>query len=65
MANLIARFTVTGVRFARDVIQKFMDEHEFVDGVPEDYKQGFYDFGNAVVKTLEGLEIESNDGTFE
>ena len=55
MAELTTSITVTGVDFVIDVIQKFMDNTVFKDNVPEVYQDGFYDFGNAIIKVLKEM----------
>ena len=55
MAKLEAKITITGLEFTRDVVKKIAEETEFEDYVTEDYKAGFYSFGNATVNMLEAL----------
>lgn len=37
----------------RIAVQRIMNEGEWKDDVSEEYKNGFYDFGNAVLKFLD------------
>lgn len=50
------KVNINGNELVIDVIKKVMEEGEFEEGVTEDYKQGFYDFGNAVIKAFEGKQ---------
>lgn len=59
MAKLTTQITITGVDFVCDVIQKFMDNADFKDSAPEEYQDGFYDFGNAIIKTLKEMRDKS------
>lgn len=58
MANVIAEIKLTGIDFTIDVVKRIMNESDF-ENVTADYRQGFFDFGNALVKTLERLEIDN------
>lgn len=40
------------------VVKTFMKEVEFKEDVTEEYKKGFYDFGNAIIHALEINEEE-------
>lgn len=56
MANLTVPVVITGIEFVKSTLQRFMKEGEFKDGVSEEYKRGFYDFGNTVVDTLDTMD---------
>lgn len=61
MAQFKLPVVVNGIEFTRDLVQKFMNDIEFGDSVPEEYKKGFYDFGNALVKTLDKIQKECEE----
>lgn len=60
MAKLDAPITVTitGIEFVRQGIKKFVDEFEFSENTSEDFKAGFYAFGNSVLDVLDKMEEE-------
>lgn len=53
MARLSVPIVIDGLDMVRDVIQRFLNEAEFKDGVSDDYKKGVYDFGNAIIEALD------------
>ena len=55
MAKLAAKVTISGLKFTRDVIKRIVEETEFQDGISEDFKAGFYSFGEAAVNMLENM----------
>ena len=64
MANIFPPIVISGTKFIKDVIKRFMERAEFKDEISEDYKNGFNDFGNAIISTLDKLEskYEDNEG---
>lgn len=64
MANIFQPIVISGTKYIKDVIRRFMKRAEFKDEISEDYKNGFNDFGNAIVSTLDKLEskYEDNEG---
>lgn len=55
MAELKVPVVVDGIKIVKEVIQAFMDGMEFDEDTSEDYKRGFFNFGNSVVDTLEKM----------
>ena len=47
---------IEGLPFVKEAITRFMSEASFSDDTTEDYLDGFYDFGNAIVSVLESIE---------
>ena len=47
---------IEGLPFVKEAITRFMSEASFSEDTTEDYLDGFYDFGNAVVSVLENIE---------
>ena len=47
---------IEGLPFVKEAITRFMDEASFSEDTTEDYLDGFYDFGNAIVSVLESIE---------
>ena len=39
-----------------NAVKKFISDYEFNNDVSEEYKKGFYDFGNALIYSLESLD---------
>ena len=58
MAKLTASIQISGINVVTEAIKRFMNEAEFEETVSEEYKKGFYDFGNAVINTLEKVRSE-------
>ena len=44
------------VKLVKESITEFMDGASFSEDTTEDYLDGFYDFGNAIVSVLESIE---------
>ena len=44
------------VKLVKEAITRFMSEASFSEDTTEDYLDGFYDFGNAIVSVLESIE---------
>ena len=44
------------VKLVKEAITEFMDGAIFSEDTTEDYLDGFYDFGNAIVSVLESIE---------
>lgn len=61
MANIFPPIVISGTKYIKDVIRRFMERAEFKDEISEDYKNGFNDFGNAIVSTLDKLESKYED----
>lgn len=47
---------IEGLPFVKEAITEFMDGAIFSEDTTEDYLDGFYDFGNAIVSVLESIE---------
>ena len=47
---------IEGLPFVKEAITRFMSEASFSENTTEDYLDGFYDFGNAIVSVLESIE---------
>ena len=47
---------IEGLPLVKEAITEFMSEASFSEDTTEDYLDGFYDFGNAVVSVLESIE---------
>ena len=47
---------IEGLPFIKEAITRFMSEASFSEDTTEDYLDGFYDFGNAIVSVLESIE---------
>lgn len=47
MAELKVPVIIDGMDFVKDVIKNSMESAEFNETASEDYKKGFYDFGNS------------------
>lgn len=47
---------IEGVKLVKEAITEFMDGASFSEDTTEDYLDGFYDFGNAIVSVLESIE---------
>ena len=47
---------IDGVKLVKEAITEFMDGASFSEDTTEDYLDGFYDFGNAIVSVLESIE---------
>lgn len=56
MAEL--KITLSAMDVVKEAIQDLMDGAEFKEDVSEEYKEGFYDFGNAIVKVLNEMKGE-------
>ena len=44
------------VKLVKEATTRFMSEASFSEDTTEDYLDGFYDFGNAIVSVLESIE---------
>ena len=49
------KITVDAIEVVKDAAQRLMDEAEWKDNVSDEYKRGFYDFGNAIIAVLEAI----------
>lgn len=47
---------IEGLPLVKEAITEFMSEASFSEDTTEDYLDGFYDFGNAIVSVLESIE---------
>lgn len=52
------KMQLNGVKILKETIQKFIDEWEFKENVSEEYKNGFYNFGYAVINMLSKIDDE-------
>ena len=60
MAQLTATIKISGLEIAKRLAKKTMEEL-CIDDCSEDYKQGFFDFGNAFVEALEVMQKEGEE----
>ena len=56
MAQISVPITIYGIEIVIKAVKKLVKETNFKEDVSEDYKNGFYDFSNAVITTLEQLK---------
>ena len=56
MAQIFVPIKIDGIDFIIRVIKDVVDEANFKEDVSDDYKNGVYDFSNAVIKALETLK---------
>ena len=54
--ELPLKVQIEGLPFVKEAITRFMSEASFSEDTTEDYLDGFYDFGNAIVSVLESIE---------
>lgn len=47
---------LNGLEVTKKAIAGFMENAEFKEGVTEEYKRGFYDFGTAVIEALNKMQ---------
>ena len=53
MASIGLEIKVDSAEVTRKAVQRIIDEADWNDDVSEEYKNGFYQFGNAVLKFLD------------
>lgn len=53
MASIGLEIKVDSAEVTRKAVQRIIDEADWNDDVSEEYKNGFYEFGNAVLKFLD------------
>ena len=53
MASIGLEIKLDSVEVTKKVVQRIIDEVEWEDWVTEEYKRGFYEFGNALLKYLD------------
>ena len=56
MAQISVPIKIDSLDFVIGVMKRLVDEVDFKEGVSDDYKNGFYDFSNAVIDALEKLK---------
>ena len=56
MAQIFLPIKIDGIDFIIRVIKSLVDEADFKEDVSDDYKNGVYDFSNAVIKMLEKVK---------
>lgn len=49
------QIVISGLRVARNAVFNIMQNWNFTEEASDDYKKGFYDFGEAVLKGLDIL----------
>ena len=64
MAQLSVPIVVNGIKLAQEAVRLMLCEAEFSDGASEDFKFGFYAFGNEVCEAL-GRFIDKYEGAGE
>lgn len=58
MAQISVPIKIDGLNFVIGLMKRLVDKADFKEDVSEDYKNGFYDFSNAVITALEQLKDE-------
>ena len=53
MASIGLEIKFDSAEVTRKAVQRIIDEADWNDDVSEEYKNGFYDFGNAVLNFLD------------
>ena len=53
MASIGLELKLDSVEVTKKVVQTIIDEFEWEDLATEEYKRGFYEFGNALLKYLD------------
>ena len=53
MASIGLEIKLDSVEVTKKVVQTIIDEFEWEDLATEEYKRGFYEFGNALLKYLD------------
>ena len=56
MAQISVPIKIDGLDFAIGVMKGLVEEADFKEDVSDDYKNGFYDFSDAVITALEKLK---------
>ena len=56
MAQISVPIKIDGLNFVIGVMKSLVERTDFKEDVSEDYKNGYYDFSNAIINTLEKLE---------
>ena len=56
MAQMSVQIKIDGFDLVIGVIKDVVEKSEFKEDVSDDYKNGVYDFSNALIKTLETLK---------
>ena len=54
--EITLKVQIEGLPLVKEAITEFMSEASFSEDTTEDYLDGFYDFGNAIVSVLESIE---------
>lgn len=58
MANVTIPISVSATDVVKGAVQRIVADVEFKESVSEEYKKGFYDFGNLIVELLNKMEGE-------
>lgn len=53
MASIGLEIKLDSVEVTKKVVQRIIDEFEWEDWATEEYKRGFYEFGNSLLKYLD------------
>ena len=56
MAQISVPIKIDGLDFVIGVMKGLVEEADFKEDVSDDYKNGFYDFSDAVITALEKLK---------
>ena len=56
MAQISVPIKIDGLDFVIGVMKGLVEKADFKEGVSDDYKNGFYDFSDAVITALEKLK---------
>lgn len=54
--KLTVPIKIDGIPFVKKAIRELFDTSEFKDDVPEEYRNGAYEFGQAIINTLDKLD---------
>lgn len=61
MASIGFAIKVDSAEITKKAVQRIIDEAEWEEDVTQEYKRGFYEFGNAVLKYLDKYVEEEKD----
>lgn len=56
--KLTASIKVDGITFVKRAVRELFENNKFKDDVPEEYRKGAYEFGQALIETLDKYDKE-------
>lgn len=62
MAKVTIPIKVSGLDIIKVSVIRLMDNAKFKPGTSEDYKEGFFDFGKAMVAALDEMRKDEENG---